>query len=177
MFSRLLHQRTSLESHPKWHLEADIRKEQIVGTTSLSDWSPAQDALLKSSAAVLRNNPRCSCLITSIINKPCAEVILPFCPNFLVIESLSGQIRHMLVLEELLPEPVASAPADGTKDPEAKQGVKRKKFPVSALPGYPSDCDRTHTHERRTAFQACRHLGQCTGSCPCVQSHVTCEKS
>ncbi|RPA92540.1 SET domain-containing protein [Choiromyces venosus 120613-1] len=63
------------------------------------------------------------------------------------------------------------------QDSEPKQGTKRKKFPVSALPGYPSDCDRTHTHERRTTFQACRHLGHCTDTCPCVKSHATCEKS
>lgn len=43
-------------------------------TAVTGEWSTAQTALLRSSAGVLKNNPRCACLIASIINKPCAEV-------------------------------------------------------------------------------------------------------
>lgn len=60
---------------------------------------------------------------------------------------------------------------------EPSKTLKRKKVAIPAIPGYPADCYFTHAHDKRTAFQACRHLGHCTDSCPCVISHVTCEKS
>jgi hypothetical protein len=37
-------------------------------------WSAAQNQVLRSSALVLKNNPRCACLIASVINKKCEEV-------------------------------------------------------------------------------------------------------
>lgn len=40
----------------------------------LGEWTEAQKVLLRSSAEVLRNNPRFACLSACIINKPCSEV-------------------------------------------------------------------------------------------------------
>lgn len=114
--------------------------------------TPAQTALLRSSATVLRNNPRCSCLLSSIINHPCSTL-------------------HTHLLTSFPPTPHTPVPAPPPKP------LKRKKPTSSLLPGYPPDCYLTHTHEKRTAFQACRHLDHCTDDCPCVLSRVTCEKS
>lgn len=60
--------------HP-WCSEKCFLKGDNAETAVTRTWSPAQTALLRSSAGVLKNNTRCACLIASIINKPCAEVL------------------------------------------------------------------------------------------------------
>lgn len=57
-----------------WCSEGCFLKEDNADTAVTGEWSPAQEALLRSSAGVLKNNPRCACLIASVINKTCAEV-------------------------------------------------------------------------------------------------------
>ncbi|RPB11327.1 SET domain-containing protein [Morchella conica CCBAS932] len=141
--------------------EGCFMKEINKETAVTGVWSTAQLELLRSSAGVLKMNPRCACLITCVINKPCAE------------------IYRQLGIENLLMPPGCQTEDQvaTVEHNEPRPGTKRKKPAVSSLPGYPADCYLTHAHERRSAFQACRHLGQCTESCPCVISHVTCEKS
>lgn len=58
-----------------WCSKGCFLKGNNADTAVTGDWSPAQLALLRSSAGVLKNNPRCACLIASVINKSCAEVL------------------------------------------------------------------------------------------------------
>lgn len=58
-----------------WCSEECFLKGDNADTAVTTEWSPAQVALLRSSAGVLKNNPRCACLIASVINKTCAEVL------------------------------------------------------------------------------------------------------
>lgn len=81
------------------------------------------------------------------------------------------------MIENLLTPLAPPKPLSHILSEEPSKTLKRKKVTVPAIPGYPADCYSTHAHDKRTAFQACRHLGHCTDTCPCVMSHVTCEKS
>lgn len=92
-----------------------------------------------------------------------------------------AQIHNRLEREGLLPsETEAAGYTTGaeltTLDARAPNKRKRTNGPAY-LQYYSANCDTTHVHDKRQGFQACRHLGNCTDTCPCVKQRVTCEKS
>ncbi|KAF8253995.1 SET domain-containing protein [Wilcoxina mikolae CBS 423.85] len=138
-----------------------FKQASNIETVVARQWTTAQIDLLRTSAGVLRNNPRCACLCAAIINKPCAEIYIRLGEENLLPLKTSDEILGN-----------SEAP-----HPEPMKVLRRKKTPAGFLTGYPADTDRTHLHQERPDVHPCRHVGPCNNSCECVRNHVTCEKA
>ncbi|KAK9466885.1 hypothetical protein V1512DRAFT_207367 [Lipomyces arxii] len=127
----------------------------------LQRWSDSEISLIKMTGGVMMSNNRTSCLLTTMMTRPCYEIQFK-------LDELKLTPKYFKANKPLLSRLNLS-------DPYTPQGLHKRKRKASTI--YPDDCSLSGNHLKRGNVSPCMHKGPCGVNCACVSSKVFCEKS
>ncbi|KAK9461481.1 uncharacterized protein V1516DRAFT_676090 [Lipomyces oligophaga] len=131
------------------------------------DWSEEEISMIKMTAKVMMRNDRYSCLLVTLLDRPCYEIYqkltdLKLSSVFLKPNQLPEHDSYMSVYASQL-------------SPSYSINTHKRKRKTQSV--YPDNVSLSGNHLKRGSVSPCMHSGPCDESCPCVDSQVFCEKS
>ncbi|KAK9453029.1 hypothetical protein V1511DRAFT_506318 [Dipodascopsis uninucleata] len=137
-------------------------KIQASPPKSLRAWSDEDISIMKMTYNVMGANNRISCILATIIDRPCNEI--------------HAKLYDLSLISPLNSSNGKPSTTTDTLEYYASHVLNKRKRRAQSV--YPEDCSLSGNHLKRGNVQPCMHSGQCEETnCACVVNKVFCEKA